>query len=389
MGEEFIWITNSFFLCCATVQPLFGQLCNIFGRRWLMLFTICLFTLGSGICGGATSGAMLIAGRGVQGAGSGGIGMNVSIIIADLVPLRERGHFLALIRILYTVGATSGPIVGGVIVDTISWRWVFWLNLPIGGVALALLYFVLHVLPPHLLPDRQTLLGPADGVALLPMTIISIPGCAIAAILISRTGKFKILHLVGEGVFTLGMGLFALQWEGSTTAEWATYQSIAALGGGVVLETLLPAFQAPVPESDQAAATATWAFIRSVGGIWGVSVPAAIFNNKISELSHTISDPRARQLLEGGKGYQHASAKLLAAFSEPVVAEIRVVYREALKLVWLISVAFSGLAFLLFFLERDVHLREQLETEYGSEDSEPKAAPAADSNALVENQKAS
>lgn len=89
-----------------------------------MLFAIVLFTLGSGICGGAKNSAMLIAGRGVQGAGSGGIGMIVSIIIADLVPLRERGYFLAIIMILYTIGMTCGPIVGGAIVDGTTWRWV-------------------------------------------------------------------------------------------------------------------------------------------------------------------------------------------------------------------------------------------------------------------------
>ncbi|KAI0899973.1 MFS general substrate transporter [Annulohypoxylon nitens] len=470
MGEEFIWITNAFFLCCAAVQPLFGQLCNIFGRRWLMLFAIALFTLGSGICGGAKNSAMLIAGRGVQGAGSGGIGMIVSIIIADLVPLRERGYFLAIIMILYTVGMTCGPIVGGAIVDGTTWRWVFWINLPIGGVSLVLLYFFLHVnynkemtleqklrridwvgngllmagtivmlyaltyagvkyswgswqtlvplligvfviflfavwegrglspelvMPPQLFHHRTSLISAINtflhwmlvywgtyflpiyfqavllfsaeraGVSLLPMTLISIPGCAVAAILVSRWGKFKILHLIGEAVFTVGLGLFALQWEGSTTAEWATYQSIGALGGGVVLETLLPAFQAPVPEKDQAAATATWAFIRTVGGVWGVAIPATIFNNRVDQLVYTVSDPQARQLLAGGGAYSHASASFVTSFPDPVVAEIRAVYREALKLVFLTAVAFGGVATLLFLLEKDVPLRQQLETEYG------------------------
>ncbi|KAI0799069.1 major facilitator superfamily domain-containing protein [Xylaria sp. FL0064] len=73
MGEEYIWITNAFFLGCAASQPLFGQLCNVFGRRWLMLSATAIFTIGSGVCGGATKSAMLIAGRAVQGAGSGGI----------------------------------------------------------------------------------------------------------------------------------------------------------------------------------------------------------------------------------------------------------------------------------------------------------------------------
>ncbi|KAI1765626.1 MFS general substrate transporter [Hypoxylon sp. FL1150] len=483
MGEEYIWITNAFFLCCAAVQPLIGQLCNVFGRRWLILFAIALFTLGSGICGGASSSAMLIAGRGVQGAGSGGIGMIVSITIADLVPLRERGYYLAIIMILYTVGMTTGPIVGGAIVDSTTWRWVFWMNMPVGAIALVLLYFSLHVnynkemslsqklrridwigncllmagtiamlyaltyagtkyswgewetlvpllvgafivvlfavweghgfspepvIPPRLFRHRTSVVSAINtflhwmlvywgtyflpvyfqtvllfsaertGVSLLPMTLISIPGCAVAAILVSRWGRFKLLHLVGEGIFTLGLGLFSLQWEGSTTAEWATYQSIGALGGGIVLETLLPAFQAPVPESDQAAATATWAFIRTVGGVWGVAIPATIFNNRVSQLIYTISDPQARQLLADGGAYQHSSATFVTSFPEPIVAEIRAVYREALRLVFLAAVAFGGAAFLLFFVEKDVPMRQQLETEYGLTDHKPTTAGPVD-----------
>ncbi|KAJ8125951.1 hypothetical protein O1611_g7687 [Lasiodiplodia mahajangana] len=124
MGEEYIWITNAFFLGCAASQPLFGQLCNVFGRRWLMLSATAIFTIGSGVCGGATNSAMLIAGRAVQGVGSGGITSIVNIIIADLVPLRDRGYFIAIIMVLYAVGLSGGPIVGGVLVDRSTWRWV-------------------------------------------------------------------------------------------------------------------------------------------------------------------------------------------------------------------------------------------------------------------------
>lgn len=113
----------------AAVQPLFGQVCNIFGRRWLMLTATALFTLGSGICGGATSGAMLIAGRAVQGAGSGGVVMIVHIILADMVPLRERGYYLAIILTLYGLGLTLSPFIGGAMVDRASWRWAFYINL--------------------------------------------------------------------------------------------------------------------------------------------------------------------------------------------------------------------------------------------------------------------
>ena len=93
---------------------------------------VALFTLGSGICGGATNGAMLIAGRAIQGMGSGGINMIVDVIISDLVPLRERGNYMACVLTVYFVGTALGPWVGGAIVDsTTSWRWVFYINLPV------------------------------------------------------------------------------------------------------------------------------------------------------------------------------------------------------------------------------------------------------------------
>ena len=113
------------------VQPLFGQLANIWGRRWVTFVIVSLFTLGSGICGGATNGAMLIAGRAVQGIGSGGMNVIVDIIVSDLVPLRERGNYIAVVLAVYSIGIALGPWVGGVIVANTSWRWVFYINLPV------------------------------------------------------------------------------------------------------------------------------------------------------------------------------------------------------------------------------------------------------------------
>lgn len=230
-----------------------------------------------------------------------------------------------------------------------------------------LVYWGMYFLP---LAFQTVFLFSAEraGIALLPMSLVSIPGTALAAVALSRWGKFKLLHIAGQAVFTLGLGLFALQREGTSTAEWATFQCIWALGAGMVMDTLLPAFQAPVAESDQAAATATWAFIRTVGGVWGVAVPASVFNNRVNQLAHTISDERARQLVSGGGAYQHAYASFIQSFPDPVSGEVRAVYREALKLVFLVSVVFGGVAFLLFFLEKEMPLRKSLETEYGLED---------------------
>lgn len=132
-------------VCRTVFQPLQGQLANVFGRRWPMILSTAAFVLGSGICGGATSMGMLIAGRVVQGVGAGGINVLMEIIVCDLVPLRERGSYFALTFGCVGLGSALGPFFGGLIVQHSTWRWVFYLNLPIGGVALALLFMFLHV----------------------------------------------------------------------------------------------------------------------------------------------------------------------------------------------------------------------------------------------------
>lgn len=126
------------------MQPLFGQFCNVFGRRIVTLSAIATFVLGSGLCGGASSARMLIAGRAVQGAGSGGIVLVTSIVISDLVPLRQRGAFSAIVMALLGLGTALGPFIGGAIVSTTSWRWCFYLNLPIGAVSFVWLFFLLQ-----------------------------------------------------------------------------------------------------------------------------------------------------------------------------------------------------------------------------------------------------
>jgi MFS family permease len=89
-GSLFIWAINGYFVGIAAVQPMYGQFSDIYGRRWPMLISVAIFALGSGLCGGANSTEMLIAARVVQGLGAGGIFALVEIIVADLVPLRER-----------------------------------------------------------------------------------------------------------------------------------------------------------------------------------------------------------------------------------------------------------------------------------------------------------
>lgn len=234
-----------------------------------------------------------------------------------------------------------------------------------------ILYWMLFFLSVYF----QAVLGSSParaGVQLLPAAVVSIPGAIVAVILLSRFGRYKPLHLAGFAIQTLGIGLCILLDKDSSTAEWVLSQAVAALGSGFVLNTLLPAAQAQMGESDQAATTAAWSFTRSFGSIWGVAIPAAIFSNRFAELAGGgITDPQVRAAFEGGNGaYMHALADFVDSFPEPSRREIITVYSGALKLVWQGGVAFSALSFLLVFLEKEVKLRKELDTAYGLEETE-------------------
>jgi EmrB/QacA subfamily drug resistance transporter len=136
--DEFIWINASFAIAAATIQPLCGQVSNIFGRRYPMLMALGLFTLGSGICGGANSVGMLIAGRTVQGLGGGGLMMLLEIIVCDLLPLRERAQYLGVILSVASLGVAVGPTIGGAFANKNQWRWCFYISVPIGAVGFIL-----------------------------------------------------------------------------------------------------------------------------------------------------------------------------------------------------------------------------------------------------------
>ncbi|TGO61260.1 hypothetical protein BOTNAR_0131g00060 [Botryotinia narcissicola] len=142
--EQYIWIANSFVFASTAPQPLFAQISNILGRRNPFLFAICLFALGSGLAGGATTPAMLIAGRTIQGVGAGGCYVLLDVVLCDIVPLRQRGKYLGIMLGTSAIGVTIGPLIGGAFAQA-SWRWIFYLNLPFSGLSLAFVFGLLNM----------------------------------------------------------------------------------------------------------------------------------------------------------------------------------------------------------------------------------------------------
>lgn len=390
------------------------------------------------------------------------------------MPLRYRGNYVAIILLIYSIGTTLGALLGGLLVDHTTWRWCFYINLPIGAVSIIIMFVFLHVhhrrevsifqrlkridivgnliliggttsmlialtyagnrhtwsswktlvplfigcasflifgifeasrfapteplMPLYIFSQRTSIIiaintflyscatywvlfflpvyfqavkldSPTSaGINVIPVTLLSVPTASFAAWALTRWGKYKVLHLAGFALFNLGLGLFSRLDENTPIAEWIGYMFVGPIGGGLLLSTQLPAFQAHVSEADQAIATGSWNFIRTLGGIWGIAAPAAIFANRVNELvdAGRITNTKAAAMLVDGGAYQYGSAAFIHSFSSKHdQTEIIMVYRLAIQRTFLVCVAFSGVAFLLCLFEKNIPLRTELVTEYG------------------------
>src|SRR3954466_4508334 len=143
------WITSAYLLAQTVVTPLYGKLGDLFGRKRVLQFAVVLFLIGSALCGLAQSMTMLIAFRAVQGLGAGGLIVLTQATIGDVVPPRERGRYQGIFGGVFGISSVGGPLIGGVIVEHVSWRWVFYVNLPIGLLALVVLAVTLPASAPR------------------------------------------------------------------------------------------------------------------------------------------------------------------------------------------------------------------------------------------------
>lgn len=164
--------------------------------------------------------------------------------------------------------------------------------------------------------------------------------------------------VAGHALLALGAGLLILLTARSPTAHGVVFQIIAGVGAGLSLTAALPAVQAPLPESDVAVATASWAFVRSFGSIWGAAISAAVFNSRFDALLHIIGDEALRARLARGGAYEHATRLFITSVEDEAVrAEIVAVYTPALKQVWQVLLAFTVVAVPLALCIKEIELR--------------------------------
>ncbi|RKP37888.1 major facilitator superfamily domain-containing protein [Dimargaris cristalligena] len=146
--NEITWVASSYMLTTTALQPLYGKFSDIFGRVPAILFALVVFLVGCAICGAAQNIMTLIIARGLAGIGGAGLISLSLIVVSDIVPLNKRALFLGAFGGVFAISSVIGPLIGGAFTDYVSWRWVFYINLPIGAVTLLVIIFFLRIPQP-------------------------------------------------------------------------------------------------------------------------------------------------------------------------------------------------------------------------------------------------
>jgi EmrB/QacA subfamily drug resistance transporter len=402
------WVFTSYMLASTTSVPIVGKMGDIYGRKRFFLAGIVIFLAGSILSGTSQSMTQLIIFRGVQGLGGGFIFANAFAIVGDLFPPAERGRYTGIMSGVFGVASVIGPLVGGAITDNLSWRWVFYVNIPLGLAALAVITIVLPesakgavgrkldylgaialagtvaplllgfswagneyawtdppvvasfamsavmlvvlliieagasepIVPLSMFGNKIFTVAVAasfiSGVGLFagsvyiplfmqgvlhfsatnaglvttPMMVAMVCGSMIGGQVVSRTGRYKWISVLGMGIAGTGMFMLSTLAPASGQASGMADMAVLGFGLGFTLPTLTLAAQNAVPYSMLGVSSAFVQFSRSVGGTIGVAIMGSVLTRR---LDHHLASGLSPEI------QQRAPAPLLAALKNPRV----------------------------------------------------------------------
>ena len=192
------WVVTAYLLTATVSGPLYGKFGDLYGRKVVLQVAIVIFLVGSGLCGLAQEMVELIAFRALQGLGAGGLIVVTLAVVGDIIPPRERGRYQGYFGAVFGVSTVIGPLLGGFFVDNLSWRWIFYVNLPIGVVALAVIAVAFHCRVEHRRHAMDYL-----GAALLAADLTAIVLFTSLGGTTWAWGSWEILSLVAASILLL------------------------------------------------------------------------------------------------------------------------------------------------------------------------------------------
>ncbi len=257
--RDLSWVVSSFLVAATVTVPLYGKLSDLYGRRRMFVVAISIFLVGSALCGAAQSMGQLIAFRAIQGVGAGGLLPLSQAAIADLFSPRERGRYQGYIGSMWATAAVAGPLLGGTLTDAASWRWIFFINLPLGAIALVVVL--------------RTMRAPA----IVRSHTIDYLGAAVLSVAISCL-------------------LLACTW-GGTTYPWDSAEVLVTGLGGLVLAVVFVAIERRVQEPllplalfrDRVFSVSTAGGFVVGAIIFAVSIYVPVFSQGVQQISATSS----------------------------------------------------------------------------------------------------
>jgi EmrB/QacA subfamily drug resistance transporter len=228
--EHLSWVVTAYLLSSTASVPLYGKISDLVGRRVVFQFAIVTFLVGSAFAGMAQDMVQLVIARGIQGVGGGGLMAMAMTIIGDVVSPRERGRYQGYIGSVFAFASIAGPLVGGFFVDHLTWRWIFYVNIPVGAAALVVTSVVLR-LPFRRQPHRIDYLG----AALLVASVVSL---LLVAVWGGTTYPWASPVILGLAAAGAGLGVLFLVQERRVEEPIIPLrlfrQSIVSLSSGIM-----------------------------------------------------------------------------------------------------------------------------------------------------------
>lgn len=204
----YVWIGGAYLLAAAATGPVWSKCSDIWGRKPVLLGAVALFAAASVFAALSANMAMLIAGRALQGAASGGLMQLVTVVISDLFSVRRRSLYLGFVGFVWALAGSAGPLIGGAFTEYASWRWCFWINLPISGVTFILLLIFLDVHNPRTkLVDGAKAIDWIGTVSILAITLLILVALDLGGAIFPWSSP-KVVCLLVFGTLMIGFFVF-------------------------------------------------------------------------------------------------------------------------------------------------------------------------------------